>query len=434
MTGLAWLSALCRRRTCPEVAEGKAYAALFPVLAAILLLVSPSYAQSGKLDGQFRQWLENDLWPRAQAKGVSRATFDISLKGVTLNLDLPDLVVPGTKPKVPKKQHQAEFSAPANYFAEKTITPLVSGGKARAGQYAKVLKAIEKKYGVPPGIILAIWGRESGFGEAQGNYPVFDVLATKAFMSTRKDLFQKEVLAALEIVERGYASSDMMKASWAGAMGQPQFLPSSYLAHAVDFDGDGRRDIWNSAPDTLASIANYLVNYGWEGGRDWGVEVLVPENVSCALEGPDQGKPLPVWTKAGVTRASGKPFAKVEANKEQFLLAPAGRFGPLFLATGNFYVIKSYNISDLYSLFIGHVADRINGGSAGFAAPWSKVGTLARSEIGAMQNELVAKGYDVGKPDGLPGFKTRRSIGDWQAKNGMAATCFPDPALKKVLK
>ncbi len=406
----------------------------FLALALLATGVAAAPAKSANLDAGFRAWLENDLWPQAKAKGVSRAAFETSLAGVKLNLDLPDLVIPGAKPKVPKKQHQAEFSAPANYFAEKTIAPLVSGGKARAGQYAKVLKAIEKKYGVPASIILAIWGRESGFGKAQGNYPVFDVLATKAYMSTRKDLFQKEVLAALEIVERGYATPDMMKTSWAGAMGQPQFLPSSYLDHAVDFDGDGRRDIWNSAPDTLASIANYLVNYGWQGGRGWGVEVSVPEGVSCALEGPDQGKPLPVWTNAGVARANGKAFAKNEAGKEQFLLAPAGRFGPMFLATGNFYVIKNYNISDLYALFIGHVADRINGGGAGFAAPWGKVGTMARSDIGVMQNALVAKGYDVGKPDGLPGFKTRRSIGDWQAKNGMAATCFPEPALKKVLK
>ncbi len=403
-----------------------------PLLMAITLAALPAKAAS--LDAGFRIWLEDELWLLAQAKGISRATFDASLAGVKLNLDLPDLVIPGQKPKVPKKQTQAEFSSPANYFAEKTIAPLVSGGKARAGQHAKVLKSIEKKYGVPSGIILAIWGRESGFGKSQGSYSAFDVLATKAYMSSRKDLFQKEVLAALEIVERGYASPDMMKTSWAGAMGQPQFLPSSYLDHAVDFDGDGRRDIWNSTPDTLASIANYLVHFGWEGGRSWGVEVAVPESVSCALEGPDQGKPMSAWTGAGIARVSGKPFAKGEANKEQFLLAPAGRFGPLFLATGNFYVIKNYNISDLYALFIGHVADRINGGGAGFAAPWGKIGTLARSDIGAVQNALVRIGYDVGKPDGLPGFKTRRSIGDWQAKNGMPATCFPDAALKKVLK
>ncbi|MGB8817249.1 MAG: lytic murein transglycosylase [Rhizobiaceae bacterium] len=402
------------------------------LVIALLAMAMP--AKAANLDAQFRDWLENDLWQQAGAQGISRQTFDASLSGVALNLDLPDLVIPGKKPKVPQKQLQAEFSSPAAYFAEKTISPLVSGGKARAGQHAKTLKAIERKYGVPGSIILAIWGRESGFGAAQGKYPVFNVLATKAFMSTRKDLFQKELLAALKIVEKGYATPDMMKVSWAGAMGQPQFLPSSYLDHAVDFDGDGRRDIWNSVPDTLASIANYLTQFGWQSGRSWGAEVLVPDSISCALEGPDQGRPLSEWTEAGVARANGKAFAKGEAGNEQLLLAPAGRSGPMFMATANFYVIKNYNISDLYALFIGHVADRINGGAAGFAAPWGKVSGLSRGDIAAMQNRLVALGYDVGKADGLPGFKTRRSIGDWQAKNGLPATCFPDVALKKVLK
>lgn len=391
-------------------------------------------AQEGKLDTQFRAWLETDLWPEASAQGVSRQAFDASFSGVRLNLDLPDLVMPGKKPKVAEKQHQAEFSSPAGYFAEKSIAPLVSGGKARLAQYGKTLKSIEKKYGVPASVILAIWGRESGFGAAQGKYPAFSVLGTKAFLSTRKDLFRKEALAALMIVEKRYASPQMMQVSWAGAMGQPQFLPSSYLDHAVDFDGDGTRDIWNSAPDTLASIANYLVHYGWQSGRSWGAEVAVPESVSCALEGPDQGKPLADWAAMGVARADGKPFSKGEAGKEQMLMALAGRSGPMFLATPNFYVIKNYNISDAYALFIGHVADRINGGPSGFRTPWGKVSGVSRGDIGKMQNALVALGYDVGKPDGLPGFKTRRSIGAWQERNGMAATCYPDAALKKVLK
>lgn len=382
----------------------------------------------------FQAWIKTDLQALAKANGISDKTFDAALKDVKLNLDLPDLVLPGKKPNVATKQHQAEFSSPAGYFAEKTIAPLVSGGKSRAGQYAKTLKAIEKKYGVPAGIILAIWGRESGFGRAQGSYSAFDVLATKAFMSTRKDLFLKETLAALEIIERGFAAPEMLKTSWAGAMGQPQFLPSSYLEHAVDFDGDGQRDIWNSVPDTMASIANYLVNYGWQKGRGWGTEVRVPENISCALEGPEQGKPLTVWTEAGIARTNGKAFAGNEVSNEQFLMAPAGRNGPMFLATANFYVIKNYNISDLYALFIGHVADRISHLGAPFKTVWGGVDKLNRSDIAVMQNALVAKGYDVGKPDGLPGFKTRRSIGDWQAKNNLAATCYPSAALKRVLK
>jgi lytic murein transglycosylase len=400
----------------------------------ILVGIATAQARAQNVEAAFADWVNTDLRAMAKAKGISDQTFELALSGVKPNLDLPDLVLPGKKPKVPSKQTQAEFSSPASYFAEKTIVPLVSGGKSRASQYGKILKSIEKKYGVPASIVLAIWGRESGFGKSQGSYSAFDVLATKAFMSTRKDLFLKEVLAALEIVERGYAAPDMMKTSWAGAMGQPQFLPSSYLEHAVDFDGDGRRDIWNSVPDTLASIANYLVNYGWEKGRGWGAEVSVPDTVSCALEGPDQGKPLSTWLEAGIARTGGQNFPKGEASKEQFLMAPAGRNGPMFLATANFYVIKNYNISDLYALFIGHVADRISSTGAKFTTPWGSVDKLNRSDIAVMQNALVAMGYDVGKPDGLPGFKTRRSIGDWQAKNSAAATCFPSAALKRDLK
>jgi lytic murein transglycosylase len=404
------------------------------ILMFLLAGATFSQARAESVEDTFRTWVNTDLRNMATANGISDKTFEAAMAGLKPNLDLPDLVLPGKKPKVATKQHQAEFSSPAGYFAEKTITPLVSGGKSRAGQYAKTLKAVEKKYGVPAGIILAIWGRESGFGKAQGSYSAFDVLATKAFMSTRKDLFLKETLAALEIIERGYASPEMLKTSWAGAMGQPQFLPSSYLEHAVDFDGDGKRDIWNSVPDTFASIANYLVNYGWQKGRGWGSEITVPDSVSCALEGPDQGKPLASWTEAGIVRSDGKGFNDTEQGKEQFLMSPAGRNGPMFLATANFYVIKNYNISDLYALFIGHVADRITFGGKAFKTSWGAVDKLNRSDIAVMQNALVAVGYDVGNPDGLPGFKTRRSIGDWQQKNNLAATCYPSADLKRVLK
>ena len=224
-----------------------------------------------------------------------------------------------------------------------------------------------------------------------------------------------------------------MKSSWAGALGQPQFLPTSFLKHAVDFDGDGVADIWNSTPDTLASIANYLVDYGWVKGRDWGFEVTVPDSVSCALEGPDQGKRISDWAALGIARIGGKPFPKSELKAEGFLLMPAGRSGPAFIVTPNFYVLKEYNESDLYALFIGHGADRIAGGDRTFAGKWGKVGGLYRSDVAAMQRGLEKLGYDVGGADGLPGFKTRRSIGDWQAKNGQAPTCFPNAGVVKAL-
>ena len=242
------------------------------------------------------------------------------------------------------------------------------------------------------------------------------------------------MIARLEIASKGYIDEAAMKSSWAGALGQPQFMPTSYLKHAVDFDGDGKRDIWNSVPDTLASIANYLKLHGWQKGRDWGFEVSVPQNVSCSLEGPDQGKTIAEWAKLGITRVNGKPFPANEMKGEGFLLMPAGRYGPAFVVSPNFYVLKDYNMSDLYALFIGHVGDRIAYGAGDFSRGWGDVGSMYRSDIGAMQKRMQALGYDVGKPDGLPGFKTRRSIGLWQAKNGMESTCFPQPELLRQIR
>ena len=402
------------------------------VALAVAGIVSP--AAGAGINDQFRAWLQNDLWPEAKANGVSKKTFDAAFAGVKPNLKLPDLVLPGKKPETPKKQHQAEFGSPGNYFAEKTIGAVTSGGRSRASRHGKTLAAIEKHYGVPGGVVLAIWGRESGFGAAKIPYDAFEVLGTKAFLATRKEMFRTEVIGALVMIEKGMATKGAMKSSWAGALGQPQFLPTSFLKHAVDFDGDGVADIWNSTPDTLASIANYLVDYGWVKGRDWGFEVTVPDSVSCALEGPDQGKEISEWAALGIERVSGKPFPKNELKAEGFLLMPAGRSGPAFIVTPNFYVLKEYNESDLYALFIGHGADRIASGDRKFAGAWGKVGGLYRSDVAAMQRGLEAQGYDVGGADGLPGFKTRRSIGDWQAKNGQAPTCFPDAGIVKALR
>ncbi|MBB4093652.1 lytic murein transglycosylase [Ochrobactrum pecoris] len=400
------------------------------------LAISPAIAAPSKaqIESQYRTWLEKDLWPEAKAAGVSRAVFDQAFAGVSINWKLPDLVIPGEKPSTPKEQKQAEFGAPGKYFNAKTIASLTSGGKARYGQYANLLKRIEQKYGVPGPVLLAVWGRESGFGTVKIPYNAYEVLGTKAYLATRKDMFRKELIAALEIASKGYIDESGMKSSWAGALGQPQFMPTSYLKHAVDFDGDGKRDIWNSVPDTLASIANYLKLHGWQKGRDWGFEVNVPQNVSCSLEGPDQGKTIAEWAKLGITRVNGKPFPANEMKGEGFLLMPAGRYGPAFVVSPNFYVLKDYNMSDLYALFIGHVGDRIAYGAGEFSRAWGDVGSMYRSDIGAMQKRMQALGYDVGKPDGLPGFKTRRSIGLWQAKNGLPSTCFPQPELLRQIR
>lgn len=402
------------------------------------LLSAPASAQSKQATPQqnaaFQAWLKKDIYPQARANGISSQTLEQTLGNRKLNLALPDILLPGQKPPKEQKQTQAEFSSPAGYFNEKRIQGLTSTGRSLAATHSSTLKRIEANYGVPASIILAVWGRESGFGRAKMPYQVFDVLATKAYAASRKDYFRNELLAALQIVERGHIAPDAMFGSWAGALGQPQFMPSSYLKHAVDFDGDGKADIWNSVPDSLASIASYLSERGWQRGRDWGFEVSIPQNVSCAQEGPDLAKPIGTWAKLGITRISGKAFPSKEQNADGMMLVPAGRYGPEFIVTPNFYVIKEYNNSDLYALFIGNLADRIGSGGAAFKTQWQSSGHLLRSDVLTMQKALVKKGYDVGNADGLAGFKTRRSIGDWQAKAGIQPTCYPDPSMKSSLR
>lgn len=396
------------------------------VVSVSLLLATQAPAQNkAAIEKQFRTWLEQTVWPQARSKGVSADTFNAAFSRISLNWKLPDLVPPGKKAEVPKKQRQAEFASPARYFNRGSVQGATSVGRQMARKHASTLASVERETGVPGRIILAIWGRESGYGRVAIPYNVFEVLGTKAFMSTRKDYFEQELIAALEIAQAGHAPPGNMKSSWAGALGQPQFMPSSFLKYAADGNGDGRADIWNSDADTIASIGAYLDQHGWIAGRDWGFEVSVPPTVSCTLEGPDQGRRISAWEKMGITRVSGRPFPDHERRGEGYLLMPAGRNGPAFIVTPNFYVLKDYNMSDLYALFVGHVGDRIQYGVGDFAGSWGAVGNLYRSDIAAMQKTLVAEGHDVGGVDGLPGYKTRRSVGRWQEAKGQRATCFP---------
>ncbi|WP_371416208.1 lytic murein transglycosylase [Rubellimicrobium sp. CFH 75288] len=395
-------------------------------LAALLVgLAAPAAAQDrAAVERQFRAWLEGTVWPVAQAQGVSRATFDAALGGVRLNWDLPDLVPPGTS--APPPQRQAEFGAPAAYFDPAGLEAAAQGGRRMAARHAATLAAVERATGVPGHIILAVWGRESAYGTAPLRHDAFEVLGTKAFMSTRAPFFTAELVAALRVVEAGLAPPGGLRSSWAGALGQPQFMPSSVLAHATDGDGDGRADIWTSEADTIASIATYLARHGWVRGRDWGFEVVLPPTLSCALEGPDQGRPIAEWEAMGVVRANGRPFPAHERAGEGFLVLPAGRHGPAFLVTPNFYALKEYNTSDLYALFVGHVGDRIAFGAGPFRTGWGPVDRLDRAGVAAMQRGLQALGHDTGGADGLAGFRTRRAIGRWQEATGRAPTCFPD--------
>ena len=394
---------------------------LFALAAALLPAGGGAFASP--YDLEFRAFLDKVVTPQARKAGVSARTIERELVGLTPDTDLPGLVKPGTTAAPPKVNYQSEFREPGRYFRESQFDPLVGGGRAILKKHAATLAAIEKRYGVPGRIIVAIWARESAYGNAKIPYDAIRVLATRAFMGQRPDFFRGELVAALKMIDDGHISRAAMKSSWGGALGNPQFLPSSYLKHAVDFDGDGHEDIWNSPPDTMASIANFLKHNGWVAGRDWGYEVDLPKSVSCSREGPDRGQKIGAWIADGITRVAGRRFPDYEVNRPGFLMLPSGRLGPAFMATENFYILKTYNESDTYALFVGHLADRF-GTNQGFVGTWKPVPKTTRGAVRDIQLRLEKAGYDVGGADGLIGFKTRRSIGEWQKKGGKPETCW----------
>ena len=283
---------------------------------------------------------------------------------------------------------------------------------------------------------MAIWGRETGFGRAALPYDALTAIATQAFMGRRPEEFRPQLIGALKIIQLGHATRAEMKSSWAGAMGHTQFLPGDFENYAVDFDGDGRRDIWNSVPDALASAGNSLHSQGWDGNQPWAYEVDLPKGFDCTLQGPDLARPISEWIKLGVARVRGRPFPKARLNDQAFLVLPAGMKGPAFLATNNFSVLKLYNNSDVYAIFVGHVADMIAYNSpVDFVGEWKPVERFPRDRIQRFQEVLVAQGHDVGKVDGLVGFKTRQTIGKEEKKLGLPLTCYPSKALvDRVLK
>lgn len=390
------------------------------------------------VEKSFTAWLEA-LWPDAQAAGVSRKTFEVQLKGVKLDWTLPQIVPPDPAypegpalPGVlkPKPRHQAEFDIPELYFGKSALNSLAGTGRSKYRQLGETLGAIQQTYGVPASVIVAIWGRETGFGAATLPYDAVSAIATQGFMGRRPEVFRKEVIAALKILEEGHATRAEMRSSWAGAMGYTQFLPSDFDKYAVDFDGDGQRDIWNSVTDALASTGNSLHRQGWDGSQTWAYEVSLPKGFDCTEQGPDKARPIAEWVKLGVKRVKDRAVPEDRLGDPAFLVLPAGLKGPAFLATNNFSVLKLYNNSDVYAIFVGHVADMIAANApTAFAGEWLPVERLPRDRIQRFQEALVAKGHDVGKVDGLAGFKTRRSIGLEEQTLGLPLTCYPSKAV-----
>src|SRR5262245_23739111 len=395
-------------------------------LAACLLWQSRApEAVAQNADG-FRQFLDR-LWPEAKAQGVSRATFDAAFRGVALDLTLPDLVLPGRKESDAKGQ--AEFTrTPAEYLNASYLASLAGQAKALLVKHRADLEKIEREIGVPGAVVLAIWGRESAFGSHRSPHYAIQALATQAYLGRRKELFRTELVYALKMLQDGVRTRETMNASWAGAMGLTQFMPSEYYTLAYDLDGDGKKDIWGSVPDALASAANQLRAKGWVPGQPWGLEVRLPPSATCQMEGPPHSRTLREWGKLGVVRVRGQPFPPSLLEVQAFILMPAGAYGPAFLALENFMVIKRYNMSDLYALFVGDLSDRI-GGAGTFEAPWAEVRQLSSRGIEEIQERLQARGYAISKVDGKAGMNTRALIGTYQEANRLKVDCWPSEAL-----
>ena len=383
-------------------------------------LALPSDAATGRRSVHshrypFRDYIAS-LWPLAEQRGVSRPTFDAAFVGVSFD---PKVVA--------MTEAQPEFVRPIWDYVDSAVSPdRIERGRAKAIAASVWLAKAKETYGVDDAVILGIWGLETDFGDYVGSNNVVRALATLAYVHFRGDYFRDELLSALVILEHGDIPPAVMLGSWAGAMGQTQFMPSSYLAYAVDFEGHGRRDIWKSEADAIGSTANYLAKHGWTKGLPWGFEVALPP--SFVLTDGDSTSPAPFSSFAarGVRRADGSPWAE---KGEGRLMILAGRKGPVFLITSNFEVIKAYNNSTAYALSVGVLGDAVKGG-LGVIAPWpTEDSPLTTGQIKTLQGELKKMGYDVGKIDGKTGDAFRSAVRAYQERNGLVPDGYADLAL-----
>jgi len=398
-------------------------------LVTVIAVLCGSSARAA--DPGFTQFIAS-LWPDAQAAGVSRATFDSETRGLEPDYKLPDLILPG-RPATGAPS-QAEFvQVPADYLKEASIARLAEEGQRLLAKYRPALSGIEARFGVPATIVLAIWGRETDFGRYTLPYDGVRVLATQAYVGRRKDKYRNEFILALKMIGDGEVTRKDLRVSWAGATGLTQFLPSEFYQHAVDFDGDGRKDIWHSVPDALASAAQQLVNKGWQKGVRWAYEVKAPANVDCSMGVPEVTKPIGEWLRAGFVPVRGEKLSAAEQAQPASLLQPEGIYGPAFLTTKNYFVIKEYNFSDLYVLFVGHLADRMTSPLA-FATPWSASTQLRTADVEAMQRGLTRVGLYSDKVDGKAGMQTRAALGAFQKKAGLKVDCWPSEAVLRSIE
>ena len=363
------------------------------------------------------------LWPAAQARGISRALLERTAAGFAPDPDVIELAL--LQPEHGK--------AVGTYVTERVSQARIDAGRELALKHAQLLEAIEATYGVDRHILLAIWGVESRYGAEMGSRSVIRSLATLAMMDERRTgLWTRELIAALRMLQDGAIAPERFVGSWAGAVGHMQFIPSTFNARAVDFDKDGRRDVWGSVADALASAANYLRASGWVAGTPWGLEVTLPGDFDFAWSSPDRARTTAEWRAAGVRAAAATGDAP--PGQPYRLVLPAGAQGPAFLVSGNFRALLRYNQSTAYALAVGHLADRI-AGDAALAAPWPADDTpLSRAQRQELQGLLATRGLDTGGLDGIIGDRTRDAIRATQRSLNLAEDGHPSVDLLQRLR
>ena len=414
---------------------------LFPTLLTLLALTGcaaapsvigtePTRAES--LEAQHSQKFANwvtDFSTRARAAGIDEATLRSAFDNVRL--------VPSA---IASDRAQPEFTRAVWNYLDSAVSPQrIARGEAQLQQLRSAgngdanidVDAIAARYGVPAEVLVAIWGMESSYGSFVGDIPTIDALATLGFEGRREEWARSQLLAALKILQSGDIDRAQMIGSWAGAMGQTQFLPSAFLAYAVDADGDGRRDIWGSLADVMASTANYLARSGWQTGQPWGLEVRLPPRFDYARADADVRQPSASWAAEGVQSMDGAPLPTV---LESAILLPAGANGPAFLVGPNFRTILRYNNATSYALAVSLLAQRLAGGSEVQAAWPRDVQLLSRSQVQALQTALNARGFECGTPDGMVGPATQRGIRQYQRSLGLPADGYPTLELLERLR
>jgi membrane-bound lytic murein transglycosylase B len=402
-----------------------------PAAQVLKQVPAPSGAVAQPDDGNFEiqpamtfsEW-QSQFRAQALSAGVRPEVFDNAFAGIT-----PDMSV------VKADRSQPEFSRPVWEYLDGAMSAVrVRKGQALLNQYADALSAIEQRYGVDRQALVAVWGMESSFGQFQGTQSVIRSLATLAYEGRRPQFAQDQLIAALQIIQHGDIDALSMLGSWAGAMGQTQFIPTTYNTHAVDFDGDGRRDIWNSPSDALASTAHYLQSSGWQKGQPWGFEVQLAQGFDYALADASTRKSISEWQQLGLKLLNGSALPGNLQQQQAALLLPAGYKGPAFLVMDNFRAILKYNNSSSYALAIGLLSERFNGGGY-VQGSWPRGDRpLSRTERIELQTLLSARQYDAGAPDGIIGANTRKAIRSAQQSFGWPADGYPTQELLEQLR